>query len=263
MLRATRPWFLFGAALACASPVHADLKELKARGSIRVIAAQDEQPEMFSFVAGQAPGFEREMAEGFAKLHGLKLEVAQVRSANDRIPALRKGEGDFIIGTINTEERRKLVDFTVEVIPARHLVVTYKPHRVVRTVEEFLQEQIGLSKGTSWATTAYEAGVSPDKAELFVGTDTLLDALRDGKISASVMTISDFTLAVRRYPGLQGGVFIGPANQAAWAIRKEDAQLEAALNEYLDNLRKGPSWSRLIVKYFGDQALAVLGRGKQ
>jgi len=262
MVRSMTPLLLCVAFLSGAPLAHADLAQIQARGSIRVIAAQDEQPEMFSFKPGDAPGFEREMAEGFAKLHGLKLEVTQVHSANDRIPALKKGDGDFIMGIIATEERKKLVDFTVEVIPARHLVVTYKPTRIVKTMDEFLQEKIGLSKGTSWATTAFEAGVPQDKAELLVGTDTLLDALRDGKITATVMTISDFTLATKRYPGLQGGMFIGPANHAAWAIRKEDNSLEAALNEYLDNLRKGPSWSRLVVKYFGDQALAVLGRAK-
>jgi hypothetical protein len=26
------------------------------------------------------------------------------------------------------------------------------------------------------------------------------------------------------------------------------------------NVRRSPSWSRLVVQYFGDQALAVLGR---
>ena len=29
--------------------------------------------------------------------------------------------------------------------------------------------------------------------------------------------------------------------------------LEAALSEYLANFRRGSSWSRLVVKYFGDQ----------
>jgi ABC-type amino acid transport substrate-binding protein len=260
-----RPLFVGAAligAVALPTPSRADLAEIKARGTLRVIAAQDEQPEMFSFKAGP-PGFEREMAEGFATLMGLKLEVAQVHAAPDRIPALRKGDGDFIIGIVVTDERKKLVDFTDEVLPVRHLIVSYKPNKVVTSLEGMLQEKIGLSKGTTWAQTAYDAGVPQDKAELFLGTDALLDALRDGKITATVMTISDFTLATRRYPGLQAGGFIGPAGSAAWAIRKEDVKLKAAFDEYLVNFRKGPSWSRLVVKYFGEQALTVLGRAKQ
>ena len=45
-------------------------------------------------------------------------------------------------------------------------------------------------------------------------------------------------------------------------MRKQDPALRAALDDYLGNVRRGPSWSRLIVKYFGDQALQVLGKGK-
>ena len=36
--------------------------------------------------------------------------------------------------------------------------------------------------------------------------------------------------------------------------------LQRALDEYVGNVRRGSSWSRLVVKYFGDQALSVLGR---
>jgi ABC-type amino acid transport substrate-binding protein len=88
----------------------------------------------------------------------------------------------------------------------------------------------------------------------------LLAALKEGRITATVMTVSDFTLAARRDPDLVAGPFVGPAGSAGWGVRKSDAQLKAALNEHLDNLRKGPSWSRLVVKYFGERALAVLGR---
>ena len=38
--------------------------------------------------------------------------------------------------------------------------------------------------------------------------------------------------------------------------------LPLASRLYLGNVRRGPSWSRLLVQYFGDQALQVLGRGR-
>lgn len=114
-----------------------DLGEIKPRGTLRVIAAADEAAETFSFTSGPNPGFDRELVEGFAKLHGLRVEPVKAKSYGDR---------------------------------------------------------------------------------------------SRGKI--------------------------------AWAVRKSDADLRAALDEYLGNVRRGPSWSRLIVKYFGDQALQVLGKGK-
>jgi lysine/arginine/ornithine transport system substrate-binding protein len=239
-----------------------DLPEIKANGTLNVIGVRDEEPAMFSFTGGSNPGFEREMIEGFAKLHGLKVQAHAVKNADERFPALLKGQGDVVIGVIETEARRKIVDFTVEVLPARHVIVNYKPNKPIGNATDFVAEHVGVLKGSSWAKVAFEAGVAPEKAESFEDRDSLLQALRDGKISATVMSISDFTLAAKRFSGLQGGAFLGEAGRAGWAVRKEDAQLKAALNEYLENLRKGPSWSRLVVKYFGEQALSVLGRAK-
>jgi len=44
------------------------------------------------------------------------------------------------------------------------------------------------------------------------------------------------------------------------SYRRTASELLAALNEYVSNVRAGPSWSRLVVKYFGDHALRALGR---
>lgn len=256
-------FFLALVLLAQGAFVHAvDLAEIKARGTLRVIGQKDEAPEMFSYVATGEPGFEREMIEGFARLHGLTVEAVAVATSGDRIPALSKGTGDVIIGIVDTAERRKLIGFTREVIPARHLVISHKPHRVLNTLAEFRAEKVGVVKGTSWAQAAIDAGVPADAMELFPDRNVMLDALKDGRITASVMTVSDFTLATKPYPGLQGGVFVGPPTAAAWGVRKSDVSLHAALDEYLSNFRKSPSWSRLVVKYFGDSALSVLGRAR-
>jgi ABC-type amino acid transport substrate-binding protein len=237
----------------------ADLAELKAKGVLRVIAQKDEAPEMFSFASAGDPGFEREMIAGFARLNGLRLEPVPVATSEERIPALNRGDGDVIIGIVDTEARRKLIDYTVEVIPARHLALSRKP-KVLKTVEDLKAEHVGVVKGTTWAAAAAEAGVPASKTEFYPDRDVLLAALKEGKITATVMTVSDFTLAAKRDPSLVAGPFVGAPGSAAWGLRKSDAQLKAALNEYLENFRKGPSWSRLIVKYFGEQSLAVLGR---
>ena len=37
-------------------------------------------------------------------------------------------------------------------------------------------------------------------------------------------------------------------------------KLRDALDTYIENIRSGASWNRLVITYFGDKALAVLGR---
>jgi ABC-type amino acid transport substrate-binding protein len=236
-----------------------DLPEIKAGGVLKVVAQKDEAPELFNYAAGE-PGFEREIIEGFARLHGLKVEPVAVATSAERIPALLRGAGDVIIGIVDLPERRKLVDFSLEVIPVRHMVLTRKPSPVIKTVEEFRAARIGVVKNTSWAQVAIAAGAQADSMAQYPDRQVLFNALREGKITATVITLTDGTLAMKTDPDLQAGVFLGDPGSSAFAVRKGDTQLHAALDEYLGNFRKSPSWNRLIVKYFGDQALTVLGR---
>jgi ABC-type amino acid transport substrate-binding protein len=237
-----------------------DLADVKAHGSLRVIAAEGEQPEEFSFKAEGEPGFEREMLEAFARLEHLKLTTVRVKAWDERIPALLRGEGDVIVGLIETPARRKLVEFTAETLPARHVVVTCAPHPVISTVEDLVKERVGVLKGTSWAQAAAEAGVPASGTVDFNDPEPLLDALKAGRIGATVMSVSDFTLSAKRTPSLQAGVFVGPPVHQGWAVRKEDKELAQAMNDYIQNVRRTSTWNRLIVKYFGDRALEVLGR---
>ena len=87
-------------------------------------------------------------------------------------------------------------------------------------------------------------------------------ALRAGAIDAVVLPISEVVVISRDAKGLVAGVTVGPRGKIAWAVRKQDPGLRAALDDYLGNVRRSPSWSRFIVKYFGDQALQVLGEGQ-
>lgn len=237
-----------------------DLPELSARGSVRVIAAEGEQPEMFAFDDAGRPGFEREMLEGFARLKRLKVEVVRVKAFTDRIPALLRGDGDVIVGLVDTAERRKQIDFTAEVLPVRHVVVTHRPRSPVRSVGELRGLKAGTIRGTTWARETLAAGIPESQTEFFPDTEPMLQALAAGRIEVVVMTVSDFTLAAKRRTGLEAGVFVGEAGHAAWGVRKQDPKLKADLDAYINNLRNGPSWNRLVVLYFGESALSVLGR---
>lgn len=239
----------------------ADLPEIQKRGTIRFIAAADEDPLMFAHKGGVNPGFERELAEAFAALHKLKLEPVAAKSYDDRLPDLRRGAGDVVIGIIETEARAKLAAFTIEVLPARHVVMSRKPAPAVATLEAFRAlTKVGLLKGTTWAQAAFDAGLPQASAILFDDRDRMVAALKEGQLEATVMSVSDGALMMQKDAQLQAGVFVGAVAKAGWAVRKEDAALLRALDDYLDNARRSGAWSRLVAKYFGEQALTVLGR---
>jgi len=253
-----------GLAVLLAVPGLADLKEIQERGSLRVIADESEQPEMFDFEGDPAkPGLEREMLEGFAHLKKLKLEVVRVKAFADRMPALLRGEGDVIVGLVDTPERRKQIDFTSEVLPVRHVVVTAKPRPVVSSAELLPSKRAGTIRGTTWARETAAAGVPESQTEYFADTDRMLDAVVAGRVEIAIMTLSDFVLAAKRRPVLEAGVAVGAPGSTAWGVRKQDPALRAELGSYIANLRSGPSWSRLLVVYFGERAVSMMARGSK
>jgi ABC-type amino acid transport substrate-binding protein len=132
--------------------------------------------------------------------------VVPIKGWDERIPALLRGDGDVIVGLTETE---------------------------------------GVLKGTSWAQAAADAGVSPTRIESFDKLDPLLEALKTGKVGATVMSVSDFTLAAKRHPGLRAGVFLGPGHECLYREPEENFFLEP-----IDH------------QVFGEEALSVLGRAR-
>jgi L-cystine transport system substrate-binding protein len=256
-----RPFAPLALALALAGSASArDFAAIKARGVLKVLVAADEAPETFSFRKGDAPGLERELVEGFARLHKLEMKPVPVKDFSDIIPALLRGDGDVILGINDTEARRKQIDFTREVMPSRHVVVTRKPEPAITTLESLRAVRVGVAFGTTWAEAATAAGVPASKLVDLPDMKAILGALRAHKVGAAVISLADLTLALRADPELQAGLFVGPPGSAAWGVRKTDPDLRHALDEHLENSHKTGSWSRLVVKYYGADALKVLDR---
>jgi ABC-type amino acid transport substrate-binding protein len=243
--------------------VAADLPSPTFSTRLRVLVSSDEMPEVFSFRPGEAPGFERELLEGFARARKLDLQVVPVRNWDQIIPMLVKGEGDIIVGIVDTEARRKRISFTREIYPVRHVVVTRQPTPAVATLAELRALRVGVIPGTTWADAAAEAGVPAANQVPCVDLNDSLDALRKGRVTATVVAVFDYVLARKHDPALEAGIFLGTPGTAAWAVRKEDGALRAALDEYLEAFFHSPAQSRLAVKYFTEEALSLLRRARR
>src|SRR5258707_561885 len=166
-----------------------DLDEIEKRGTLRVLAVVLNQPD--EFVTMQpGVGFDREVLDGFARLHRLGLEVIPLASWDHLVPALQQGKGDLVAGRFTvTDSRRRLIDFTAEVFPTRNVVVTRRPHRSVATLDQLRQERVGTVKGTSLAEAVAAAGVPPANGDDSLPTGTLPAALKAGNVSSVVLGV--------------------------------------------------------------------------
>jgi ABC-type amino acid transport substrate-binding protein len=92
------------------------------------------------------------------------------------------------------------------------------------------------------------------------GVPEALAAMRAGRATGAIVDVVDFLQQRRRTPELQLGLSLGAAQSSAWGVRKSDPELRQALDAYLTEFRHHPGWSRLLVKYFGEDAPMVLGQ---
>jgi ABC-type amino acid transport substrate-binding protein len=224
---------------------------------LRVLVAADEDQEMFSFDPSTPPGLEREMIEGFAKSHGLRLEVVPVVRFEQIIPNLNSRQGDVILGIVDTESRRAQVSFTDEVLPTRHVVVGLASRAQVRSLEQLRIQKVGVVTGSSWAEAATTAGVPPNRMLAFTDTPAMTNALLAGQVDVVVMGISSFALGRKKHPQLRADLFLGEPGRHAWAVRKSDVALRAQLNQHIALLKGSGAWSQLLARYLSSDALAL------
>jgi len=246
---------LVGGVLAAGGP---DLAEIQQRGVLRVLVVEG-SPEFYAVRPGAEPGMDHELLDGFARLHRLRIDTVEVPSWDELLPALLAGRGELIAGGVTvTDKRRQQVDFSAEVFPTRHLVLTRKPHRVVRSLQELRQERVGTIKGTSMAEVVASLGVPPANVDDSFPSGGLPAGLKQNRFTACVEGLEEALVAQRADPELQVGAFVGPRQSLAFGVRKDEPELRRALDEYVANVRKTPTWSRLVVKYFGASALDIL-----
>jgi ABC-type amino acid transport substrate-binding protein len=243
-----------------AAPAAADFPDIQKRGTLRVLVVDEDL--FFSLKPGTLPGFDRDLLQAFADLKKLKLEVVPLTSWDAMIPSLLEGKGDLIVGGYSvTPARQAKIAFTSEVFPSRKVVITRKPGRVVTTLEQLREETVGTVKGTSMAEAVAAAAV-PEAKVTYLASGTLPAALKAGKVTAIVLPVEHAIKEARADKDLQLGLFLGTPGSLAYGVRKEDRLLQAALNEYIENLRKTPTWSRLVVKYLGEDAPETLRKAR-
>ncbi|HET8648176.1 MAG TPA: transporter substrate-binding domain-containing protein, partial [Vicinamibacteria bacterium] len=107
-----------------------------------------------------------------------------------------------------------------------------------------------------------EAGVPASARDESFPTGGYVEALKAGKATATVWGVESAIASQKEDPDLQLGTFVGSQGSLAFGVRKTDPALLAALNEYVEAFRKSPAWSRLVVKYFGESAPAILKKAR-
>ncbi len=237
-----------------------DFDEIQKRGVLRLLLTKSDQVPSRAF--GAVPtAFDQELLAGFAGVYKLRIETVSVNAFAELLPALTQGQGDLALGLAPTPERERIAAFTREVLPSRQVVVSRG--NAVTNAADLLRKRVGTVPGTASARRIAALGVPKTNIDAsFRDVDELIDGLVAGKVEAAVLSSRYAVLARRQHPDLQIGVALEEGQRAAYAVRKSAPQLLGALDKYLVELRRLPTWSRLLVKHFGESGAELLKLGQ-
>jgi polar amino acid transport system substrate-binding protein len=220
----------------------------------KIVNGYDDLSPPFSFRGdnGQAQGFDIDCVNWIAERKGFKV-THQAQNWDSIVDLLSGKEIDMIAsGLLVTEERAKRINFTKPYFTIRQAILVAKDSTL--TLDDVLKtgKTIGVKIGTS-GEAAMQANYGKD------GNDYVLQAfhldteaaedLVDGRIDAALVNDQMTALLTISSDFKFLGYANVPAEEYAYGVNKDNAELLATLNEGLDELMADPIWTELKKKY--------------
>ncbi len=213
-----------------------DIDELQQRGELRVLihARQD----IYLPRNGRPQDIDNEMLERFANEQGLTLSLIAVERYEDLIPDLLAGKGDIIAANMTiTESRSEQVSFSVplDLITEHLLSSTQNP---LANLNQLSDRTLAVQRGTSFWLTAekLQAEFNGLKIKTLSGEinhDEIFDFISQ---NPQYLTLADSNV-VGTLEGYRQDLNVsGPLTSkrpTAWAVRSENHQLLALLNQFI------------------------------
>ncbi|TQV85737.1 transporter substrate-binding domain-containing protein [Exilibacterium tricleocarpae] len=232
-----------------------DLPGIKKRKTLRMITRNT--PTNYFLWRGELMGFEYDLVKRFAKSQQLKLEVVVAPPEADMIDWLNQGRGDLIAAsfTVTPARSRRDLTFTRPYNTVGEQLVTGSDRPALQTLDNLQGRTLVVRKNTAYwqtATTWLQQGhqFTLQAAPAHMNTDELLIGVANGSFDATLADSHLVAIEHRFVDGLQPGFVVQPERQHAWAVRKDNPELLAALNSYLKKHHRGLFFNVTYNKYF-------------
>ena len=257
----------------------ADLKEIKARGTIRHLGIR-----YANFVTGAGDGFDVELVKGFAEHIGVKYSLVYtdfysvVRDllGKDvvRTPEGVKLEGEFPVkgdmiatGFTVLPWREQILLFSKPTFPSQVVLVAPAASPVIPIQgSKVIDQDIAQTKGKIGSNTLLvmektcldpanyglkDAGVELKRYTKSTNINEMVPAMINGEANLSLLDVPDLLIDLKKWPGKFK--VIGPisgSQELAAAFPKDAPELRDAFDDYLKIIKKNGRYAALIKKYY-------------
>jgi membrane-bound lytic murein transglycosylase F len=231
----------------------ADLQEIKKRKVLRVLTRNSSST--FFIYKGEQLGFEYELAQGFAKSLGVRLEIIVPPSREALFQYLDEGRGDLVAaGLTKTPEREQKYAFSAPYQFVNELLVVPAGDTTTRTLADLKGKKIAARKSSSYYQTlkdfqgelGFQIDVLPEDLE----TEDVLVEVGERKIAATLADSSIVQIELTYNDAIRSAGPVGDVKEVGWAMRENQHELKAAADGYLKQLYKSTIYNMTVAKYF-------------
>ena len=235
------------------NPAVLDLDEIVKRGYIRAIV--DNSSTSYYIYKGRRMGYEFEMLRNLASRLGVKLHLVVTSDIQEAFYLLNKGKADIIAMNLETtEERKKYGHFTSPLGQLGTVLVQKKGENRIASLKELDRQVIHIRKDA-----VYKAQLCKLQEENDIQL-SIIDEIGDhnhfvqkilkGEIAFTVLDKVDAMVSAAYQPGLDISLEISPKTDIAWMLRKNAPQLEANINEWIQEKSGSGYLKSVYAKYF-------------
>ena len=252
---------------AVAAPL-ADLAEIRARGTLRVLVVGDEDETPIQR-DGTPAALDRDLAEDFAQRQGLKLEIVWVDPRHDVLDELLAGRGDVAAtGLTITPERAARVTFTDPIAIVDEVLIGRKGMRgAPKAPADLAKRRVSVPTGSVFEASLAKLEVPGIRVEQVLGAGQQSELIGEVNRGERELAVVDSNVLDAERTWNKGVVQLFPIarkRSIAWAVHPEAKQLKTALDLFIQQraliAHAARTWSGDIADVKKHRVLRVLTR---
>ncbi len=254
--------------------VDLDLDAIVKRGYLNALV--DNNSFSYFIYKGHPLGYEYELLQLLAKQLKVSLKIKVTSGIDRAIEQLNAGEGDIIAFPLTiTKSRRELVAFSRPHFNTYQVLVQRKPknwrklsldevnNNLIRDPADLIGKKVHVIDGTTQVNRlrnlSEELGgdILIENDSLTAESESLIRRVALGEID---YTVADHTMArvnSAYYPNLDVGTVLSIPHQVAWAMRKNSPRLTKAIDNWLTQIKRQPTFMVIYNKYFRSPRTAL------
>ena len=234
-----------------------ELEQIKSAGTMKVGMMGTYRPYNFLNDKKEMDGFDADIAREVAKRLGVEVEFVS-QEFSGLTPSLQSKKIDAIISQMTiTDERKQALDFSEGYITNQVKIIVKNDNNDITKLEDFKGKTIGVGLGTN-DETYLRNEVLPKVGDFTIKTyDDVITSLKDldaGRIDATINNLYALKPIIDSN-GFKIKAVGEPikSDQAGIAVRKNNPELVAALNEALQGMKDDGTYNTIFKKWFGEE----------